>query len=168
MNIFLKFLRGVFIVLRSSFLVFTIIFPIIGLLIIASGKTSSNGGSWKQKNERYKREIGKRLNEEKQQKREIQEFLKQEKMVIRQLQNAPIDQLQKLHLNLEYPENHQEKYEKLWEECIDLESALNDAGIDHDAIYDLIDYEDLKKLRDTYQSLLEENNSDLEEETSEY
>lgn len=69
MEDFLKFLKGVFIVLMIAP-------PIIGLLMIATGNGSSDGGSWKQKRERYERERSERLFKEDQQKRMQQNAIK--------------------------------------------------------------------------------------------
>lgn len=51
-------------------------------------------------------------------------------------------------------------YQQLWDECEDLEAALNDAGIDHVDLSYPMDYHDLEDLRDEYLSLLEENDID--------
>ena len=51
-------------------------------------------------------------------------------------------------------------YQQLWDECEDLEAALNDAGIDHEDLSYPMDYHDLEDLRDEYQSLLEDNDVD--------
>lgn len=51
-------------------------------------------------------------------------------------------------------------YSELWDECEDLESALSDAGIDHEDLCYPIDYHNLEDLRDEYLSLLEENGID--------
>mgnify|MGYP003334440364 CR=1 FL=1 len=51
-------------------------------------------------------------------------------------------------------------YQQLWDECEDLEAALNDAGIDHEDLSYPMDFHDLEDLRDEYQSLLEGNDVD--------
>ena len=141
MKDFLKFLKGVFIVLMIAP-------PIIGLLMIATGNGSSDGGSWKQKRERYERERTERLYKEQQEKRMQQNAIK--------YQSIPTPQPTPVHSSGSSRNN----YAELWDECEDLESALNDAGIDHDDLSYPMDYHDLEELRDEYQSLLEENDID--------
>jgi hypothetical protein len=120
--------------------------PIIGLLMIATGNGSSDGGSWKQKRERYERERCERLFKEEQQK-------KLQENAIR-YQSLPA--AQPVYSNRSSRNN----YAELWDECEDLEAALNDAGIDHDDLSYPMEYHELKDLRDEYQSLLEDNDID--------
>lgn len=119
--------------------------PVIGLLMIATGNGSSGGGSWKQKREKYEKERSERLYKEQQEKRMQQNLIKYPSNPAPQ----PV-----------YSRSSRSNYSELWDECEDLESALNDAGIDHDELSYPMGYHDLEDLRDEYQSLLEENNVD--------
>lgn len=120
--------------------------PIIGLLMIATGNGSSDGGSWKQKRERYERERSERLYKEEQQKQMQENTIR--------FQSIPT--VQPVYSGSSSRSN----YAELWDECEDLEAALNDAGIDHEDLSYPMDYHDLEDLRDDYQSLLEENDID--------
>jgi hypothetical protein len=139
MEDFLKLLKGIGIFIMIAP-------PIIGLLMIATGNGSSDGGSWKQKRERYERERCERLFKEEQQK-------KLQENAIR-YQSLPA--AQPVYSNRSSRNN----YAELWDECEDLETALNDAGIDHDDLSYSMEYHELKDLRDEYQSLLEDNDID--------
>ena len=139
MDDFLKFLKGIGIIIMIAP-------PIIGLLMIATGNGSTNGGSWKQKRERYERERSERLYKEVQ---------------IKQMQENAFRYLSIPTVQPVYSgTSSRSNYAELWDECEDLESALNDADIDHEALSYPMDYHDLEDLRDEYLSLLEENNID--------
>ncbi len=138
MEDFWKFLKTIFIIIMVAP-------PIIGLLMIDTGNGSSGGGSWKQKRERYEKERNERLFQEQQEKRIQQSIMN--------YPNVPNPQPV-------YSRSSRSNYAELWDECEDLESALSDAGIDHEELSYPMDYHDLEDLRDEYQSLLEENNVD--------
>ena len=138
MNDFLKFLKGIGIIIMIAP-------PIIGLLMIATGNGSSSGGSWKQKREKYERERSERLYMD-----------EQKRMQENTIRYQSIPTVQPTYSSSSSRSN----YAELWDECEDLESALNDADIDHEDLSYPMDYHDLEDLRDEYQSLLEENNID--------
>ena len=138
MNDFLKILKGIGIFIMIAP-------PIIGLLMIATGNGSSSGGSWKQKREKYERERSERLYMD-----------EQKRMQENTIRYQSIPTVQPTYSSSSSRSN----YAELWDECEDLESALNDADIDHEDLSYPMDYHDLEDLRDEYQSLLEENNID--------
>ena len=138
MNDFLKILKGIGIFIMIAP-------PIIGLLMIATGNGSSSGGSWKQKREKYERERSERLYMD-----------EQKRMQENTIRYQSIPTVQPTYSSSSSRSN----YAELWNECEDLESALNDADIDHEDLSYPMDYHDLEDLRDEYQSLLEENNID--------
>jgi hypothetical protein len=138
MNDFLKILKGIGIIIMIAP-------PIIGLLMIATGNGSSSGGSWKQKREKYERERSERLYMD-----------EQKRMQENTIRYQSIPTVQPTYSSSSSRSN----YAELWDECEDLESALNDADIDHEDLSYPMDYHDLEDLRDEYQSLLEENNID--------
>ena len=139
MDDFLKFLKGIGIIIMIAP-------PIIGLLMIATGNGSTNGGSWKQKRERYERGRSERLYKEVQ---------------IKQMQENAFRYLSIPTVQPVYSgTSSRSNYAELWDECEDLESVLNDADIDHKGLSYPMDYHDLEDLRDEYLSLLEENNID--------
>jgi hypothetical protein len=138
MNDFLKILKGIGIIIMIAP-------PIIGLLMIATGNGSSSGGSWKQKREKYERERSERLYMD-----------EQKRMQENTIRYQSIPAVQPTYSSSSSRSN----YAELWDECEDLESALNDADIDHEDLSYPMDYHNLEDLRDEYQSLLEENNID--------
>ena len=119
----------------------------------SSSSSSSTSGStygrpWKKKAQEYEKQ---RLE------RERQEYQRQQ-----MLQNAQryqnIQPMQPTYSG--HSGSPRSNYQQLWDECEDLEAALNDAGIDHESLSYPMDYHDLEDLRDEYQSLLEDNDVD--------
>lgn len=142
MDNFFKILKGLY------YILFMIVPAVIGLTMIATGNGSSGGGSWKQKRERYEKERSERLYKENQEKQRQQNAIK--------YQSVPVSRSVPVYSS----NSSRSNYAELWDECEDLESALDDAGIDHDDLSYPMDYHDLEDLRDEYQSLLEENGID--------
>lgn len=132
-----KFFITVFIIVVVSL--------IISIIIRKTVDNSSGEGSWKQKRESYERE-----------QRQILYNKQQE----RRIQPNTIDYPVISTKQRDYVPSPRSHYEELWNECEELESLLNDAGIDHDEMDYPMEYNELEDLRDEYQSLLEDNDID--------